>query len=159
MKRRRLLTVLAPLGLAAVVFFAVGGSGAFGARSAGPGDEGDGHGCSLATLKGAYAYEVKGEIFAASGAEAVELAGVGLFVADGKGHSTGHDWASLNGAGTPRTLTATYTIEPDCTGTAHVVYTPGGPANAFLVVTQNGRVVKLIQTDPGVVASGEAVRG
>jgi hypothetical protein len=161
MKRRRLLTVLVPLGLAAVVFFVVlGGGGAFGASSAGAGghEDGDGHGCNLASLKGPYAYNVTGAVFAPSGAEVADIAAVGLAVSDGKGHVTGHDWASQNGVTTPRTLTATYTVDSDCTGMVHIVFTPGGPVDAFFVLAQGGRVFKVIQTDTGAVVSGDGVR-
>jgi hypothetical protein len=163
MKRRRLLAMLATLGLAAVVFFVLGGGGASGARSAGAGghEDGDGHGCTNASLKGPYSYEVTGAAFAPDGTEVVEVAAVGLFIADGRGHTTGHDWASQNGVTTPRTLRGTYTIDPDCTGTAEVVFTPPtGPAlvtHVFLALAEGGRLVKLVQTDPGTVASGEAI--
>ena len=160
MKRRRSLTVIVPLTLAAAVLFVVlGGGAAFGANGAGAGNRDDeGQGCSNATAKGGYAYHVTGVVVSPTGAEVAKIAAVGLVVLDGKGHGAGHDWASQNGVTTPRTLTATYTVDPDCTGMVHVVFTPGGAVNAFFVLAEGGRVMKIIQTDTGAVVSGDAVR-
>lgn len=156
MKRRRSLAVVSVLVAAAVVVPVVFVTGASGAGTDSR-DE-DAAGCSVTSLKGAYAYRVTGSVHDATGGEVADVAAVGLVVADGKGHATGHDWSSANGATTARTLTATYTVAPDCTGTAHAVFTPGGEADIFFVLADHNRVIKVIQTTPGGVVSGDEIR-
>jgi hypothetical protein len=162
MKRRRSQSRKLPLGVAAVVLLLVLGGGSrlvTGASGAGGGTrDDDERGCTLSSLKGPYAYHVTGSAQAPSGTEGADIAAVGRVVSDGKGHVTGHDWASTNGATTARTVTGTYTLDPDCTGMVHLVFTPGGPGDAFFVLTDRGRVLKTIQTNPGTVISGDGVR-
>ncbi len=162
MKSRRSLTVKLALGTAAFVLLVALGSGGTlitGARGAGTeGRDGDEHACALASLKGPYAYNVTGSVQSPSGTEVADIAAAGLAVSDGKGHVTGHDWASTNGVTTARTLTATYTVDRDCTGTVHIVFTPGGAVDVFFVLADGGRAFKAIQKDPGTVISGDGVR-
>jgi hypothetical protein len=155
MKRPRLLAVVFLLGVAVVVMSVAFVTGANGAGKNSRDD--DTPGCSLASLKGAYAYHFAGSVHSPGG-EVADLAAVGVVVGDGKGHATGHDWASVNGATTARTLTATYTVASDCTGTAHAVFTPGGEADIFFALADHNRVIKVIQTTPGGVVSGDGIR-
>ncbi len=160
MKRWRSLTVKLLVAVSAVVVLLVLGSGGAlvtGASGAGTGARDDDHACNLASLKGPYAYNVTGSVDTPTGTEVADIAAVGLAVSDGKGHITGHDWASTNGATTARTVSATYTVDPDCTGTAQIVFTPGGPAKVFFALADEGRVLKVISTDSGSVISGDAV--
>ena len=73
------------------------------------------------------------------------------------GHISGHGWNSTNGATVAQTVTGTYTIDPDCSGTAHLVFTPGQAITAFIVLADHGRTFKLIETDAGTLISGEGV--
>jgi hypothetical protein len=161
MKRARGVRLLPIAAALAVLLVVLGGgrlvAGAKGAADARADDgNGNGRGCSLETFRGGYAYRVAGKLASAGAALDVEAAAVGLAVSDGRGHVSGHDWTSLNGATMPRTFAGTYTVASDCTGTAHVVFVPGGPSTVFFVLEAGGRGFKAIQTDPGAVISGEA---
>jgi hypothetical protein len=83
---------------------------------------------------------------------AAQIAAVGRFVADGRGNVTGHDVVSVNGASSPRTLTGTYSVNRDCTGTAEVDFVPARHASFFLVIVDRGGRVRMIQTTPGIQA-------
>jgi hypothetical protein len=156
MNRQRSLMVLFPLALAAVAISVVFVGGASGAGKSSKDD--DERVCNLASVKGTYAYNITGSVHSPAGAEVADVAAVGVITADGKGNATGHDWSSLNGVTTPRTVTATYTVAADCTGTAHAVFTPGGPVDIFFATADHNRVIKVIQTTPGGVVSGDEIR-
>jgi len=72
--------------------------------------------CDVTTLKGTYSVSLTGWI--TNNSVRVPYASVGTFVADGQGFLQGTDTVSVDGVITPRTVTATYIINPDCTGTA-----------------------------------------
>ena len=161
MKRRRLLTLAAlTIGIAAVVLLgglARGGGLAAGASSA-AGSARDNEGvCNQESLKGPYASHVTGSVYTPSGAEVGDIAGVTVATADGMGHISGHGWTSTNGTPVAQTVTGTYTIDPDCSGTAHLVFTPGTAVTAFIVLADHGRILNLVETDAGTVISGEAI--
>ena len=164
MNGRRLLTLAAlAIGIAAVVFLGGlvrGGGLAAGASSAAGSarDNRDNEGvCNQESLKGPYASHVTGSVYTPSGAEVGDIAGVTVATADGQGHISGHGWTSTNGAPVNQTVTGTYTIDPDCSGTAHLVFTPGTAVTAFIVLADHGRILKLVETDAGTVVAGEAV--
>ena len=73
--------------------------------------------CTLATIKGCYAVELSGWV--GSGPTRAAYADVGFLSVDGKGTFTGADTVVIDGVVTSRTVTGTYTVDPDtCTGTA-----------------------------------------
>ena len=76
----------------------------------------DDKGCSNATLKGTFAYTSTGFITAPPDF-AGPYAEVGQQVFDGKGGTTAAVTLSQNGNILPVTITGTYTVNPDCTGT------------------------------------------
>ena len=76
----------------------------------------DDKGCSNATLKGTFAYKATGFITAPP-ALAGPFAGVGTQTFDGNGATTATATSSQNGNILPVTVTGTYTVNPDCTGT------------------------------------------
>jgi hypothetical protein len=81
---------------------------------------------------------------------------VGTVTYDGKGNSVNTFTASVNGAifrGV--TLTGTYTVNPDCTGS---LTQANGTQHYDFVVSQGGARVDWIGTDSGEVLSGTEVR-
>jgi hypothetical protein len=116
----------------------------------------DNKGCSNATLKGTFVDSASG--FSTSPpAMAGPLGGVLTETFDGKGAMTAAGTLSLNGMIVPVTETATYSVNPDCTGTYTAEASPlGTTAHYFFVILDNGNEFKWICTDPGVVLSGVA---
>jgi hypothetical protein len=116
----------------------------------------DNNGCSNTTLKGAFVDNASG--FSTSPpAMAGPLGGVLTETFDGKGAMTGSGVLSLNGNIVAVTSKATYSVNPDCTGTYTAETSPLGiTAHYFFVILENGNAFKWICTDPGVVLSGVA---
>lgn len=100
--------------------------------------------CSLASLEGA---------FGISGTGSVEGVGaavrVGREVFDGRGHASGVATTSLNGAVLRSTFTATYKVNPDCTGTVTEVDSKLGTTVCEIVIVDGGREVQVINATPG----------
>ena len=115
--------------------------------SASPAVAGDGPTCSNRTLLGSYGFAVDGQIFPPSGPPLL-LRGVAMTQFDGEGNFSQVDHATFNGM--PRWTgwrhaTGSYQINEDCTGTAQIVPTDGGPAlNLHLVVFDRGRQVRTV---------------
>jgi hypothetical protein len=110
--------------------------------------------CSVQSLIGPYAYVFVGSKSAhANGELQRAFSAVGLLVADGSGNISGTDTLSENGDITSgRQYTGTYTINPDCSGTA----TFSGLGQMNLVLSNDNRHLDLIQTDPGTNVTGTA---
>ena len=109
-----------------------------------------GSGCTDKTLKGNYGLTFSG--FTVPGqnnkAKEVPFAGEGLFTSDGAGNLSGVYNGSQNGEiFTNSTYSATYIVNPDCTGT--VTGAPGGNADGAFVIVSGGAEVFFTQTDPG----------
>jgi len=68
-------------------------------------------------------------------AACLDVVAVGLIAYDGQGAFVGADTVSIGGAIRPRTFTGTYTINPDCTGTATIVQ-PGRTLHSAFVLDQ-----------------------
>jgi hypothetical protein len=119
-------------------------------------------GCTNRALNGGYGY------FTASGA----LVGtptstgvgsltpggfVGRFSFDGNGKVSGLQWGNFNGAlsSAPDVSTGTYTVNPDCTGTASLTATNGIIRNYTFVVVKGGNEVLAVAgaANNGFVAS------
>ena len=92
----------------------------------------DDKGCSNATLKGTFAYTASGFITAPP-AMAGPFAGVGTQTFDGNGGTTATATLSQNGNILPVTITGTYTVNPDCTGTFTIQAFPGGLKSQLLL--------------------------
>lgn len=111
--------------------------------------------CNTQSLKGPYGYAISGSAFLPPGnrtaKEVADAAFGGRVVFDGDGHLSGADWVSLNGNTSPRDYTGTYAIDSDCSGHAAIA---GTPATFNFTLVDNGRQIKLIETDPGFVISG-----
>ena len=80
-------------------------------------------------------------------------------VFDGNGAITaGAGYASQNGNIIPVTVTGTYKVNPDCTGTFQTLISPiGATAHFFFVIDGSGEL-QFICTDPGAVFTGTVRR-
>jgi len=109
--------------------------------------------CSQATLNGAYMSSQTGTL------NGLPLAQVNRIVADGQGVFTGSGTVVVDGVVTVIPLiTATYTVNPDCTGTLTSV--PAGLSQNFVVKDDGSQVFFIVTAHPAGAAtiSGEAVR-
>ena len=113
-------------------------------------------GCDATTLTGAYGYNMSGSYYDNQSNWNV-IADTGRIVADGAGNLTGTS-SFMNDAYsfTRRTLTGTYTLNSDCTGSAKITYSDKEVAGLDIVVVNNGKEVNMIQTDTAVIFNGTA---
>ena len=111
----------------------------------------DDKGCSNATLIGTFGFTSSGFITAPP-AVAGPFAGVGTQTFDGNGTTTATATQSQNGNIRQVTITGTYTVNPDCTGTLTLLASPGGfTSHFYFVIDDTGNELLAICTDPGVV--------
>ena len=114
----------------------------------------DDKGCTNATLQGTFAYTSTGFITAPPYL-AGPVAEVGTQTFDGKGATNGTATLSQNGNISPVTITGTYKVNPDCTGTMTLQVTfpgfPTFPVDVYFVVDDGGDEFQAIETDPGLV--------
>ena len=114
----------------------------------------DDKGCSNATLLGTFAYTSTGFITAPPGL-AGPVAEVGTQTFDGEGATTATATLSQNGNPSPVTITGTYKVNPDCTGTMTLqVSIPGIPVfplHVFFAIDDGGNGFQGMETDSGLV--------
>jgi len=152
-KRRLFLPLAAAVMLAGILAVAQFGSLASAQAASPPGSER----CSLATLNGAYVWSADGEV-QSTGSTKGPFAVAGTQVFDGRGHAHGFYSRSLNGKISSRvSFTATYTLNPDCTGTHMATDITGTVVHNDMYSLPSGSRVTFLQTDPGVVFSGTGV--
>jgi len=116
--------------------------------------------CSNLTIKGTYAATLHGLIFPPDGSAPLTLSGVVKTTNDGKGNFTQVDAVGVNGNVAPgwRPGTGTYTVNPDCTGTATIMV-PGMPdLHTQFIVSQSGNTSHFVVIDPGIATAGESER-
>lgn len=109
--------------------------------------------CSQDTLSGAYMSNQAGFL------NGLPIAQVNHLVADGMGGATGSGTVVVNGVPTVIPLiTATYSINADCTGTLASV--PPGLSQNFVIKNDGSQVFLIVTAHPAGAAtmSGEAVR-
>ena len=111
----------------------------------------DDKGCSNTSVQGTFAYTSTGAI-----ASPPDIAGpfveVGTQTFDGKGGTTGAATLSQNGNILPITVTGTYTVNSDCTGTATLQVSPiDVTVHVFFVIDDGGNEFQAIETDDGLV--------
>jgi hypothetical protein len=108
-------------------------------------------GCSNASLNGTYAYTGSGTIVSPA-AIAGPFAEVGMQTFDGQGHTSATATASQGGNIIQFTITGTYTVNPDCTGTLTLQVAPIGITVPVFIVIDNGwNEFQAIETSAGVV--------
>jgi len=115
--------------------------------------------CDATAVTGPYAYTLAGEVYDSQG-YVYYLAANGILNGDGAGNFSGGDTLSLDGSISKRKYTGTYTINADCTGSAHMNISDGTSlgtgANYDLVLTDTGKQLNMIQTDSSFIFSGTA---
>lgn len=105
-------------------------------------------GCSVATVSGTYGFTASGFTSRNHSVQAAEVpvAFSGLDTFDGAGNFSSTFTVATNGTiSTGQTAAGTYTVNPDCTGSA--AFTTGGTFN--FVIVNGGAEAMVIQTDPG----------
>ena len=109
--------------------------------------------CSDATLHGTYLFANDG--VALSGNDRDRFANAGMDVYDGNGHVRSIYTLSVNGTISRFSrVTGTYTVNPDCTGTAR--YSDGTRYDQF--VAPDGSQVAFVQTNPGTVVAASELK-
>jgi hypothetical protein len=111
-------------------------------------------GCSAASLSGPYGYLNSGFFYSPNFSV---FGSVGRFVADGNGGLSGADTLNVDGSvNRGRKYTGTYTINSDCTGSMIFQVSATGTNNFDIVLTDNGKEVKLVETDQNTMITGTA---
>jgi hypothetical protein len=122
--------------------------------------------CSNATLLGAYAFQITGQILAPPPA-AGPVAGVALTLFDGNGNLTQVDNVVHNGVAPTedwRPATGTYTVNSDCTGTFTLTPQPSvasdasPPLTVHFVVSRDGSQIRVgVTSSPASAAFKAAI--
>jgi len=105
--------------------------------------------CTVAGIKGNFGLEASG-VFIGVGAVAFD----GLFTLDGKGNVSGTESGSIAGSiFTGQSVSGTYTVAENCTGTMTVTVL-GQTEHSSFVVTNDGKSLLIVETDTSTVVSG-----
>ncbi|HJU10922.1 MAG TPA: hypothetical protein VJ728_08590 [Candidatus Binataceae bacterium] len=87
------------------------------------------------------------------------FAGTGLFIADGRGHVSGHETTNLNGHACDYQIKGTYTVNNDGTGTNKIDFVNGssgcqnGNFTQSFSIANGGDLILLSNTNSPVVAT------
>jgi hypothetical protein len=116
--------------------------------------------CANRVLTGRYAYQIQGTVF--DPPPVIQAVFVGVVEFDGQGALRGSDFGSFSGQVVPRTFNGTYSVNPDCTGSATLNILTGFPVGATfhlsIVLIDRGKSALFIQTDPGTQFTGSATK-
>jgi len=103
--------------------------------------------CNNATIRGSYGTKFTGTF------NAEELAVVGLVRFDGTGNFQGTDVLTGDGnVSINRTVSGTYSVQPDCS--LEIVFVATGTGFLSGAIVDRGKEIFLIQTNPGSVLTG-----
>ena len=113
-------------------------------------------GCSVQSMTGSYTYLLNGSYFDSQNNE-YGYSSSGHLIADGNGHFSGSETTD-DGATLIENdqFTGTYTINNDCSGTALFNLVHDNAVNVDMNLTNNGKVINLIETDDGSQVVGTA---
>jgi hypothetical protein len=109
------------------------------------------HACDLRSIEGDYGFVVNGTNVGAG-----LVSAVGLVTTDGTGKLSATDTVSANGVIIRRTITGSYTVNENCTGTTTFIDNFGQTTHLDFVATDDRQELQFIQTDPGTVTTGIA---
>jgi hypothetical protein len=118
----------------------------------------DDQSCSVASLKGAYGFQISGTV-----PGVLAIGGVARVVFDGQGNFTQTDDLQILVSGQApivildRPGSGTYTINPDCTGT-ETLNAGGQVHHSRLVLVNHSKKIFDMGSDPGVVLTGVGER-
>jgi hypothetical protein len=104
-------------------------------------------------LNGGYVYRIGGSAVDFYG-NVTPIREIGHLTADGAGNIAGTSTVSINGSVVRRTLTGTYDINPDGSGSATLYPSWGPPIHMDLFVSANGLKAEFVVTDSGSTLSG-----
>src|SRR6202165_1094269 len=114
-------------------------------------------GCGLRSLNGAYGYAFQGQVIP-PGTTEFDAAIAGRIVFNAHGGLSGYEWDSSHGVQETLTFTGSYSVRPDCTGTATLVNSNGRTDHITLGLIEGGQEFNFTVTDPGVVITGRPTR-
>lgn len=117
--------------------------------------------CTNATLKGSFGYISTGTLLESyvPSPFAGPFAEVGTQTFDGSGGTSATATLSSNGNIVPVTVTGTYSVNPDCTGTLTLQVSPfNATVHANFVIDKNGNAFQAIETEPGLIVTRMAWR-
>jgi hypothetical protein len=109
--------------------------------------------CTNASLSGSYGYTLSGWIFTSTGGE-YPFADSGTLTSNEKGSLSGTSAFSVDGTIQAPTVTGTYSVNSNCTGTATLKDSGGDVIDLNLVIVDNGQSIQLVESDSGTVVSG-----
>jgi len=124
--------------------------------------------CSFSDTAGKYGFTLTGVVIL--GTSPVPIAAVGRAVLDESGNVSGTESRSVGGGFADETFTGTYTVNPDCTGTATLAFLESGKlvrnSVLSLVFDDHQREIRMVQKSlqlptgafPPVVITVEARR-
>ncbi|MBZ5595498.1 MAG: hypothetical protein LAP39_24910 [Acidobacteriia bacterium] len=113
------------------------------------------HVCKSATLSGAYGYLMTGQIFL-SQVGFVSFTDSGSLTWNGSGKVTGSSTLNVDGQIASRTLTGTYTVNADCTGSLKYTDNLTNSASINMVIIGSGVQIQFMESDSGAAISGNA---
>ncbi len=107
--------------------------------------------CALSSVSGTYGFKMSGAIYAADGSSVLrdEVADMTL---DGRGHLTMVEFATNDGKPAiffQSTETGTYTVNPDCTGSAEIDFPPAGAGaivDLMFVLSDGGNTIHALSS-------------
>jgi len=111
----------------------------------------DGRTCSNATLKGDYAFTVSGTRPSGPGAPLEQFVGwtITTFDGDGGGTQIGASHGSINGDSDDDSGTLTYSLNPDCSGTATLQLSNNRPLiRLWIVVMDDAKEPRAVSRAP-----------
>jgi hypothetical protein len=112
-------------------------------------------GCSASSLSVPYSYNVSGTLYDNAG-NVYAYGDVGILIPDGNGNLTGSDTVSKDGTIGHRTLTGTFTVNGNCSGSAKLQFSDGSATSMDLVLGNGGKAINFIDTDNNVIVTGTA---
>src|ERR1700682_951103 len=104
-------------------------------------------GCAARSLHGAYGYAFQGQVIP-PGTTEFDTAIAGRIVFDGHGGLSGYEWDSTNGFQETLTFTGSYSVQPDCTGTASLVNSNDRTDHITLGLIEGGQGFHFSMTEP-----------
>jgi hypothetical protein len=115
--------------------------------------------CSNLTIKGTYAFSIRGQVLVPGGAGVV-ITGVAKTTFDGHGNITQLDAVAANGNVAPdwRFSTGTYSVNSNCTGAFTVTNGDEPPIHVLFVIGQSGNTLHAVVIDPGFATTSDAER-
>jgi hypothetical protein len=110
-------------------------------------------GCTTKDVEGNYTYTVNGTAIGTG-----PIAAVGVVSTDGAGNLSGIETDAINGTIIRRTVTGTYTVNANCTGTVTFTDNFNQTTHLDIVIGDDNSEIRFIQTDSGNVVTGFAKR-